>query len=256
MLIRASIVVLVILNLGVALWWATRGELQPPRATESNNGVATLELMPVAASETDQTTEVGAMPASAPAADSAPLTAQPVSTSDVPAQSAQAVMPEPEIKPAPAPEQCLSLGPFLDRSQAEAGMARLSGIAARTRLREVPAIQSGNYRVWIPPAASRDEAQATAARIVGAGLGDYYVISQGDDANAVALGQYRNRDGAERRLAAVKAAGFATAAISRSSEVAASWWIDTAVISQSSATAVAARSGALRQQSLDCIRLR
>lgn len=256
MLIRASIVVLVILNLGVALWWATRGELQPPRVTESDTRVASLELVPTVANETDQTIGAGAMPTSAPAAGGAPLIALPESPPDVPAQSAQAVLSEPEIKPAPAPEQCLSLGPFLDRSQAEAGMARLSGIAARARLREVPAAQSGNYRVWIPPAASRDEAQATAARIVGSGLGDYYVISQGDDANAVALGQYRNRDGAERRLAAVRAAGFATAAISRSGEVAASWWIDTAVVPQSSATAVATRSGALRQQSLDCVRLR
>ena len=252
MLIRASIVVLVILNLGVATWWATRSETPasptPERATE----VATLELLPPAAAV--EAVAAPPMPAAVPP-EAAQVVAAP-SLAQEAAAPAQVPVPAVEIKPEPRPERCLSLGLFAERSQAEAALARLAGLVARPRLREVVTTQASSYRVWIPPAASRDAAQAIAKRIVDAGLSDYYVIAQGDDANAVALGQYRNREGAERRLATLKAAGFASAVISGGADAASAWWIDTAVLPASSDSVIAQRSGAARQQSLDCARLR
>ncbi|HEL7630623.1 TPA: SPOR domain-containing protein, partial [Stenotrophomonas maltophilia] len=98
------------------------------------------------------------------------------------------------------------------------------------------------------------EAQATVKRIVAAGLGDYYIISQGEDANAVALGQYRNREGAERRIAAVQAAGFQPRLVA--SGDAGQWWVDGQLAGTAQPAQVQQRSGAARQQSLECARLR
>ncbi len=235
MLIRALIVVLSVLNLGVALWWLGRGEPPTPQAAEADTGVATLELLPPG-------------PATADASQGVPSPAAAAMTPVTPPPGAG-------IAAEPASGHCLSLGPFVDRTRAEAAAARLAGAVTRPRLREVAAAPPADYRVWIAPAASHQDAQATAKRIVEAGFGDYYVISQGEGANAVALGQYRSREGAERRVAALKAAGF-PATLMPGAEGAASWWIDVALAASSSADTLTQRSGAPQHQSLDCARLR
>lgn len=235
MLIRALIVVLSVLNLGVALWWLGRGEPPTPPAAEAETGVATLELLPPAPATSDASQGVP----SPVAAVMTPVTTPPGGGIEAESLSGQ----------------CLSLGPFGDRTRAEAAAARLAGAVTHSRLREVAGAQPADYRVWIAPAATHQEAQATAKRIVEAGFGDYYVISQGEGANAVALGQYRNREGAERRVAALKAAGF-PATLMPGADEAASWWIDAALAATAPASTLAQRSGATRQQSLDCARLR
>ncbi|MDI9250696.1 SPOR domain-containing protein, partial [Stenotrophomonas sp. RS-48] len=132
---------------------------------------------------------------------------------------------------------------------------RAGALLSQARLREQPAASgSARYRVLLPAAASREEAQATVKRIVAAGLGDYYIISQGEDANAVALGQYRNREGAERRIAAVQAAGFQPRLVA--SGDAGQWWLDGQLAGTAQPAQVKQRSGAARQQSLECARLR
>ncbi|MGV8959882.1 MAG: SPOR domain-containing protein [Stenotrophomonas sp.] len=249
MLTRALIVVLAILNVGVALWWMTRAEAPPAQAPQSEAGVAALQLLP---STPEAATEVAA----------AALVAQPAPEKPALVAAATAAVPQPKtpfqavVQPAPAPEQCLSLGPFAERGVAQAALAQAGSALVRPRLREVAGSKASSYRVWIAPAASREAAQAMAKRIVDAGFSDYYIISQGDGANAVALGQYRNREGAERRLAALTAAGFPATLVTTGDDAAPSWWIDTAISATSSPAAAVQRSGAARQQSLDCARLR
>lgn len=123
------------------------------------------------------------------------------------------------------------------------------------RLREQPAASgSARYRVLLPAAASRDDAQATVKRIVAAGLSDYYIISQGEETNAIALGQYRNREGAERRMAAVQAAGFQPRLVA--SGDAGQWWLEGQLAAAAEPAQVQQRSGAAQQRSLECTRLR
>ena len=150
---------------------------------------------------------------------------------------AAAAKPAPPPAPVPAPEtpatppaageppRCVALGPFADRAAASSAQGKAGTLLSQVRLREQPAASgSARYRVMLPAAANRDEAQATVKRIVAAGLSDYYIISQGEDANAVALGQYRNREGAERRMAAVQAAGFQPRLVA--SGDAGQWWLE------------------------------
>jgi cell division protein FtsN len=280
MLTRALIVVLAILNVGVALWWMLRGEPVPTPPAEPPTGVARLQLLdtpnaataaaPSAAQPAAASTALAdATPAPPkPAAPTTPAPAAPAPStapapSNVPASSTAAVAPAvgrpTETPPAPAPPaplQCISLGPFADRDSAMAAQGNAGTLLQRSRLREVAKPgASSTYRVMLPAAASREEAQATVKRIAAAGISDYYIMAQGEDTNAIALGQYRNREGAERRMAALAAAGFSARLVGGAAGTA-QWWVDAALAGQATPSAARQRSGAAQQRSLECAGLR
>ncbi|AWH16084.1 SPOR domain-containing protein [Stenotrophomonas sp. ZAC14D2_NAIMI4_7] len=284
MLTRALIVVLAILNLGVASWWLLRTEPTRAPAATPPSGVAELRWLPGgtdavavaqnAAAPTEALVAREAAPGAAlapadapaaaptltPTATPQPTAAAPVAAVAKPATPTPPVAETPALeKPAPetpaAPPRCIALGPFADRAAAVAAQGRAGSLLAPVRLREQPAASgSARYRVLLPAAASRDDAQATVKRIVAAGLSDYYIIGQGEEANAIALGQYRNREGAERRMAAVQAAGFQPRLVA--SGEAGQWWLEGQLASGSEPGQVQQRSGAAQQRSLECARLR
>jgi len=273
MLTRALIVVLVILNLGVALWWLLRGEpVSAPPA--SPVGVAQLEVLPATQAPPAAATPLNAAPAlqdvtpaAAPVAPPQATAAAPATAvADAPAPTAPtpapvAAAPAPAAAPAavtatPTPAHCVSLGPFADRAAAQAARSRAGGALRGARLREVADAGATRYRVLLPPAASREEAQATVKRIVAAGVSDYYIIAQGEETNAIALGQYRNREGADRRLAALSAAGFKATMVASGGDGSAQWWLDATLADGTDAAVARQRSGAAQQRSLECARLR
>ncbi|WP_293716538.1 SPOR domain-containing protein [Stenotrophomonas sp. UBA7606] len=262
MLTRFLIVILAILNVGVALWWMLpRAEpaVEPVRAEP---GVASLEVLPSPTTAAPVAPATTVVPEQAPAlatAAAVPPTAEPAKPAAPAAAEPKPAEPVPAAAAVPTPavaEQCASFGPFAAQAQAQAALSALAGAVVRSRLREVPGKPASSYRVFIPPAASREEAQATAKRIVEAGFNDYFIVSQGEEANAVALGQYRNREGAERRLAALTAAGFPAKLGSNGGEGAAVWWLDVASKDAAGLATAKQRSAAAQQQSLDCARLR
>jgi len=285
MLTRALIVVLVILNLGVALWWLLRGE-QVSAPPASPVGVAQLEVLPATQAPAAAATPLNAAPAlqdvtpaAAPAAPPQATTAAPATAvADAPAPTTVASAPAPAPAPAPVaaapapaaapaavtatptptptPAHCVSLGPFADRAAAQAAQSRAGGALRGARLREVADAGATRYRVLLPPAASREEAQATVKRIVAAGVSDYYIIAQGEETNAIALGQYRNREGADRRLAALSAAGFKATMVASGGDGSAQWWLDATLADGTDAAVARQRSGAAQQRSLECARLR
>lgn len=279
MLTRALIVVLVILNLGVALWWLLRGE--PASAPPASPvGVAQLEVLPSTQAPPATATPVTAAPALqdvTPASASAPVTQPPVTTAapatavadtpaptpaaSVPAPAPVAAAPTPAAVPAPVtatptPAQCVSLGPFADRATAQTAQSRAGNALRGAKLREVADAGATRYRVLLPPAASREDAQATVKRIVAAGVSDYYIIAQGEDTNAIALGQYRNREGADRRLAALSAAGFKATMVASGGDGSAQWWLDATLAEGTDPAVARQRSGAAQHRSLECARLR
>ncbi|MEN5285892.1 SPOR domain-containing protein [Stenotrophomonas lactitubi] len=279
MLTRALIVVLAILNLGVATWWLLRDEPARAPLPPQPTGVAELRWLPggtdaavaaqvSAAAPTEALVEREAAPATAVAAAPAPVPAPATPTSaSKPAEPAKAPEPVAAIaKPAPepvaekpaapaAPPRCLALGPFPDRAAATAAQSRAGNLLSQVRLREQPAASgSARYRVLLPAATNRDDAQTTVKRIVAAGLSDYYIISQGEETNAIALGQYRNREGAERRMAAVQAAGFQPRLVA--SGDAGQWWLEGQLAAAAEPAQAQQRSGAAQQRSLECTRLR
>jgi len=220
MLIRALIVLLVVLNLGAAAWWLTRPAPAPEPPPALPTGVARLQL-------------VGEEAPAAP----------------VPASPAATFVP-------PAPAVCFSLGPFTSEAAAIQARDALGADLLRWQLREAPGASASGYQVVMAPAASLEEAQATAARIGAAGFDDFLVVRQGDQANGIALGRYRSRDAAERRLAELQAGGF-TAQLQPVGRAGPSlWWLDAGAAEGADPAALARRASSAAPQPLECTALR
>ncbi len=255
MLIRFLIVALAILNLGVALWWMTPRPAPATAPDVRETGVATLELVPMDAVDAAAPAVPAPTGAAATAAAATPAPTPATAPDAARAAATATATPAAAVSAPPPQQQCASFGPFPSREQAQAAQAALRADLSRSQLREVQP-KAASYRVLTAPAASREEAQAMARRIVEAGFSDYFIIAQGEDANAVALGQYRNREGAERRLATLVAAGFPARIVGNGVEAAASWWLDVAHADTASAADLHKRSGAAQRQALECARLR
>ncbi|MBN6104317.1 SPOR domain-containing protein [Xanthomonas sp. CFBP 8703] len=276
MLVRALLVVLTILNLGVALWWATQPQTPAPAPMPAlPAGVATLQLVPASAAvpqaaspapaasaaaptpavHTASVPDAAAPVVAAPAADAPATTAVPAAAAPPPQQlKAPSVAAAPAAEPAAAPV-CLSLGPYPDRAAAETAAAAL-GAAPRPRLREVSDGDATSFRVLLPTIGGEDGVKAAVDRIVAAGIRDYYPIRQGDAGNAIALGQYRSREGAERRKAELAKAGFNVDLIPSGGSGQSRWWLDLRTDSAAQAAALRRQLGAQRQRALDCATLR
>ncbi|KLD69577.1 SPOR domain-containing protein [Xanthomonas pisi] len=283
MYVRALIVVLIILNAGVALWWALQPPPAPPAAPPQPSGVARLDLLPMlptraTAAAPRPEAATAATPDAAAAADSTvPAAAATAAPAPVPTpavaqtapraadaaaaatgatrsvdESTALAKPAPAPTPPAAPERCVSVGPYAARSEADAALARIRGQASRAGVREDTDAGVSTFRVMLPNVGDRAAAQALVKRIAAAGIGDYYVIAQGED-NTVALGQYQSRERAERRQASLVSAGF-PAQLVPSGSGQSRWWID--VRSTAAAAALQSAAGATRQRSLDCAALR
>ncbi|UYC11967.1 SPOR domain-containing protein [Xanthomonas sp. CFBP 8445] len=280
MLVRALLVVLTILNLGVAVWWA----MQPPTPPSAPMpavpaGVATLQLVsetpaPVAAppaptaapaqAQDDPAVATGAAepaPAQTDAA-AAPTTAAPA-TAPTPPAAAPAPAPteaqaraEPAATPAADAAVCLSVGPYADREAAQSAIAALAPGAPRARLREAADSDATSFRVILPTIGGEDGLKQATERIVAAGIRDYYPLRQGDAGNAIALGQYRSREGAERRRQELARAGFNADLIPNGGSGQSRWWLDLRADSAAQAAALRRQLGAARQRTVDCAALR
>ena len=250
MLIRALIVVLAMFNAGVALWWWSQPAVgdAPVPAMSPPDGVPVLQLraevaLPEAAEGSPPAAEVAET--ATPQVPAPAIAAAPAPT---PARAQTTVVAEPAAV-------CVSLGAFADQAALEAARQRAGTVLASSRVRELASGAGVSYRVMLPPAESREAAQATVKRIVAAGISDYFIIGQGELAHAVALGQFRNRDGAQRRLEQLQGAGF-PARIVPSEPSASRWWLDARLAAGQGAVQARQASGAERVQSLDCSVLR
>lgn len=239
MLIRALIVLLIVLNLGVAAWWISRPAVPPDVLPEQPAGVARLQLL----GESRATAET-VPPAPVPAVEPATAEAKPAPTPAV-ATAATA-----------ASAQCFSVGPFDSDAAATAATARIAAQATRVRPREVPGQQASGYNVLLPPLPDRESAQALAQRIGAAGFDDYLVVNGGEQANGIALGRYRSREGAERRQAALKAAGFDAQLQAIGNEGPSRWWLDIAAAEGVPVSRLRGLAAASKSQSIDCAVLR
>ena len=238
---RALLLLLLVLNVGVAAWWLLRPADAPP-AMVAAPAAPRLRLvgepMPAA---------IRSAPLSAPATLRTPAAPASVATATSPVPPAtmqrEAVTAE--------TTRCLRLGPFASDDALAHAQAAVQPLATRMRTATVPASTRG-WRVWLPPLADRDAAQAMAARIAAAGFSDYYVMPNGAEANSIALGRYGNEDSALRRQAQLQAAGFAAQAQALG---ATTRWIDIAIPAATDDADLRANSGAAQSRALDCARL-
>ena len=231
MLIRASIVLLLILNAGVAAWWLfspAPPSRPPPSIPMSTPG---LQLVSERAS-------VHAAPVRAP------LPAKPASDAIHTVESAS-----PSSRVAGA--QCITVGPFVDASALAAARTTLQPRVTQLLVRQAGSGRKG-WRVWLPPLPDHASALAMAARIDAAGFKDYYVLPSGDDANGIALGRFGSEDAAKRQQSTLQAAGFPAQAQPLGAPT---QWLDVVAPADIDIDALRRDSGAAQVRVLDCSKL-
>jgi cell division septation protein DedD len=227
MLLRAAIVFLLVLNLGIAAWWLSGGNAAPPpTAAPVSANMPGLRL-------------VSEIPAPKPVAAPAPELAAVAPVAQVPNESA-------------GNAQCLRFGPFADGAARDAARVALSSAGIAAVPQDTAARSGRGWKVHVPSFASRDEAKAMGERIKAAGISDWYVMNEGGDANSIALGRYGSEEAARRREAELKAKGIPAQA-EPLGDTAAQAWLDARLPANANRAALAVIAPS---KPVDCASLR
>ena len=224
MLKRAVILLLLVLNAGVAIWWALAPDKVPAEVALPST-TPRLQLL----------SEVQA---------SRPRPAAPLPVAPQPTATAS-------IAPTPQVLQCWRFGPFTDAAALSRAQAWLQSRVVRSAATATSESGRG-WRVWLPPLADHDTAQAMAQQIAAAGITDYYIVPDGAEANSIALGRYGNAEAAQRRVAALHTAGFDAKAEPLG---ATTQWLEVAATPGFDADAAREAVGAAQRHPLDCAQL-
>jgi len=147
-----------------------------------------------------------------------------------PAGSAPSVAaPVPASSSAAAPQtRCLAIGPFATPQDLRNARTALGGPGIRLRSRQEQTSEARGWWVYLPAPGTRAQALALARQLEGAHVGDYFVMSSGDQPNAISLGLFKDPANARKRRDEVAAAGFA-AQIQERTEQVPEYWLDLVV---------------------------
>lgn len=192
-MLRALVLLLLCMNLGVAAWWIWHREPVAIVLPATDKGVSSLTLL----SESERPPVVAATELD--------------------------TVPEPES----ASLHCLSLGPFATPADLRRAMNMLMPKVERIQYREVAAMALRGYRVYLPATGSRAEALEVARALAAQGVTDYYVVTAGDQQNTVSLGIFRDLENAKRRQGEIAAMGYNPTVEARTGQ-ASQWWVDVA----------------------------
>ncbi|QNP41487.1 SPOR domain-containing protein [Lysobacter solisilvae (ex Woo and Kim 2020)] len=232
MLSRALIVLLCVLNLGVAAWWIAHDPPPPNAAPQVPPGVARLQLVAERAPA-----------AAAPqvAATTAAIEAPPAPAQTTPVQESAAATPH-----------CFSFGPFASREAGSAAAAKLKPQVQALATREQASAAARGWRVYLPPLPSPEQAQAIAERIGAAGFSDFLVVREGAEANSIALGRYGSEQAARKRADALNAAGFAAQAVAVGDAAQPAVWLDVVAEAAFDPRRAQASIAAAQHRRIDC----
>ncbi|WP_202843235.1 SPOR domain-containing protein [Luteimonas saliphila] len=252
MLARALIVLLLILNLGVALWWATRADAPPSTDSPLPSGIESLRLLEEAADPAAAAAPFAdAMPPASDAQDVATAPADTEPTPDTAAATETARAQEAPDARASA-TVCHSFGPFADVAEAERAAARLRPAVLRVAVRQVRAAPRG-WSVHLPALPDRAAADAMATRLIAAGFRDHYLLpTAGDGTVAIALGRFGGEAAAQRHSTALQAAGFAAVAEPIGDGGQTRHWVDIAAGEHADLAVLRRAADAARSEPIDC----
>ncbi|WP_266158964.1 SPOR domain-containing protein [Dyella silvatica] len=214
MFLRLLFVLLIALNMAVGAWlWLGQDDAHGRSATDAD--IPPLKLLserPAASTATSSSVSPSASiaPAPAPAQTAAPVAAQ-------------------TLPPArPNSYTCTALGPFATQVDLRTARSALSTQAVRMRSRQEQTTQSRGWWVHLPPSGSRDRALEQARKLSASKIGDYFVVSSGDQSNTISLGLFKDPANARKRRDEVVAGGF-PAQMSERTETVPEYWLDLAI---------------------------
>lgn len=137
-----------------------------------------------------------------------PLNPPAASTATAFAAATRAAAPAATGVAALAAQVCVSYGPFPSADAEAQGMSRLKTAGLTVSPRTVAGKAKLGYWVYLPPFASRKEADAATAMLKKRGVADIYVVADEANRNAVSLGLFSQKDGAVQREKEIKKMGF------------------------------------------------
>ena len=105
---------------------------------------------------------------------------------------------------------CVEWGPLSDADRARA-LSRIEPLDLGKLLTQKKTEVVTNYWVFVPPAANRAAADKRVEELKGQGLRDAFVVENGPQRLAIALGSFRSEEGAQARLATVLKLGVKNA---------------------------------------------
>ncbi|MEN9465217.1 MAG: hypothetical protein RL217_1398 [Pseudomonadota bacterium] len=116
------------------------------------------------------------------------------------------------VKNAPIKErtpQCYMAGPYTNESAARNLLERISaqGLAANLKNVQVAGAEPSEYWVYVAPRPSREEALRTLRELQNRKF-DSYIITQGELADGISLGLFRNAESAYKLQKATEAVGI------------------------------------------------
>lgn len=197
-MIRALFLLLLLVNLGLFAWFRWYTE---PAASASQPAA------PLTAKPLQLISELSPAERKALGAQSAPA-AQTAAAPSAATAAAAVAAPGMTGPAAGAAVSCASYGPFPSEDAERQAENRLRQLGAQTNGHLVAGRARLGYWVYLPPFSSRQEADAAAALLHKRGLADLYVVTDEANRNAISLGVYNQRPGAEERLKQIRKHGF------------------------------------------------
>ncbi len=170
MLLRAALVILVMLNLSAAAWWAVGPH--PRAATPAPLHAPQLQLLEEAR----------------------PAATTPATGSAAAAHAAAGL--------------CLRFGPFAGPSARNGARDALAAIGVEAVAFEDRSGASSGWDVFLPAQPSRADAVELAGKLKAQGIDDVFVMNSGDQANRIALGRFSSEAGAHRRAEELRGKGI------------------------------------------------
>lgn len=101
--------------------------------------------------------------------------------------------------PIPVEKSCQAIGPFETRAQAARAGAKLETLGLAYVVRPVEERIESGYWVFLPPLATRAEAEEKLKELSARGIKDHYLVREAGMVNAISLGVFAQRRNAERR---------------------------------------------------------
>lgn len=128
------------------------------------------------------------------------------------AADAEQAAPPAGTTPAPAAGTgalaCAAYGPFPSDDAVQQGETRLKPLGFTVSEHLVPGKSKLGYWVYLPPFGSKHEADAAAALLKHRGVADIYVVTDEANRNAISLGVFSQKSGAQDRQKAMKKLGY------------------------------------------------
>ncbi len=103
---------------------------------------------------------------------------------------------------------CYSLGPFSEEKSVKSAASVLKQLGMVTTHKSETRREVSGYWVYIPPLPSRDDARKVISMLKKRGIKDFLIVSNGIKRNAISLGFFGTRDGAQQHQTRMKALGL------------------------------------------------